>query len=126
MPISTLPLALISDGVTAKAARVITSGDASAAAPSARKRRRLISAFVLCVIISSLVVVLFMLSPRPASSRRGHGQPAFEPRAVERQRPADCEVESAYQAEDEQRLEVLVGNDGPGPHQLGKADDRCE
>lgn len=44
-------------------------------------------------------------------------------RPVERQRPADQEIEDADDPEDEQRLEDLVRDDVAGPRQLGEADD---
>src|SRR5262245_36732690 len=124
MPTMILPRFLISSGVMAKADRLMIIGAASTAAPPASTWRRvMLDSFF---IFSSLGFTDDKLTSLICGSARGHREAALELRAVERERPADDEVQDANDAVDDQRLEGLVRDEAAGARELGKADDGRE
>src|SRR3569832_765436 len=112
MPITTLPRFLISSGVIAKAERVMTAGAASSVAPAASTVRREGVLNGLSFMVFLRWRVLFRILPDPSSG--GRGKLALQPRAVERQRPADGEIDQSDDAEHEQGLEDLVRDHAAG------------
>src|SRR5471030_2581986 len=107
MPITTLPLALISAGVIANADRVMSAGAANSAAPPSKTVRRFSFGNVVSFIVSSSGDFNRLTEFLPNRSSCGRGKLALQPRAIKRQRPADDEIDDPHDAEHQQRLEDL-------------------
>src|SRR5579864_1423042 len=118
IPTTSFPLAFISAGMTALARRAGSMEAAASAAAVNRMRRRSVLWFM------SFPLPWKFLSTGIAASSRGDRKPALQPCAVERQWPADREIKAADDAEDEQGLEDLIGDDAAGACEFGEADDR--
>src|SRR5476649_1296992 len=122
MPITTLPFFLISSGVIANADRVMSAGAARKAAPAIRTLRRLSFSSLASFIVSSSGDLAWLTKMLPNRSSGCRGKLAFQPGAIQRQRPADKEIDDPHDAEHEQRLEDLVGDHASGTGEFGEAD----
>src|SRR5262252_6588423 len=119
MPMTIVPLALTSAGVRADALVMAKA----AAATTSNVRREIRVKLISPPVFRCMGFAAFRMKPASAGGSR---QSAFEPRAVERQRPAHGEVEDSDDGVDEERPEVLVRDDVPRAGELRESHDRRE